>query len=277
MIISINYANDKFKNSQRLNSKMAKKMGADKTIEYNINSLPADFRRENEHLFSYSRGGGYWVWKPYIILDALNNANENDIVIYTDSGAAFVRPIRELVEIMNRDKQDVMCFCIDQIERKWCKKDALILMDCDKSEYLDTAQICSGYIFLRNNAFSRNIISQWLAFNKDPRVVTDEANTLGKPNYPEFIENRHDQTIWSLLCKKNGIQPYRDPSEFGMQDVENRFAADVLERSLYPQVIESHRNGQLKYAWQLAYRTDLFSRVMKIINNYLYRLRFRNE
>ena len=35
-------------------------------------------------------------------------------------------------------------------------------------------------------------------------------NQLGKENYEGFRENRHDQTVWSLLTKKKNIAPLKD-------------------------------------------------------------------
>lgn len=267
MVIAINYANEKFYNAQKLNSKQARKFGADKVIEYKEDSLPADFVNENSAIFSHSRGGGYWVWKPYIILNTMRNANDGDIIIYTDAGSAFVRPIKYLLDSMNSENTDVMCFCIDQIEKKWVKRDALVLMECDNVEFLNTAQICSGYIILRNNEKTRNLVTQFYEYCKDTRIVTDEPNVMGKENYPEFIENRHDQAVWSLLCKKNGIKPFRDPSEWGVD--YSKFPQDVLDRSNYPQVIESHRNPLFRYSFELAYNTNCFTKLIRKIYNIL--------
>ena len=44
-----------------------------------------------------------------------------------------------------------------------------------------------------------------LYYSQDKRIITDDPNTLGLSNYPEFIENRHDQTILSILTKKYGF------------------------------------------------------------------------
>ena len=34
---------------------------------------------------SYSKGYGYWVWKPYIIKEALSTINENDVLLYVEA------------------------------------------------------------------------------------------------------------------------------------------------------------------------------------------------
>jgi hypothetical protein len=115
---------------------------------------------------------------------------------------------------MDREHADIMVFCINQIERKWAKRDALILMDCDKDEFLDSLQICGGYIIVRKTVETCKFVDEYLYYVQDKRIVTDEPNVMGKENYSEFVEHRHDQTILSLLCKKHGIQPFRDPSQY---------------------------------------------------------------
>ena len=40
-------------------------------IIFNKNEIDADFQQNNENILSCSRGGGYWLWKPYIINETL--------------------------------------------------------------------------------------------------------------------------------------------------------------------------------------------------------------
>lgn len=214
-------------------------------------------------------GGGYWIWKPYVIKDALGKVEEGDYIVYTDAGSAFVQPMALLIDAMNKEQTDVMAFCIDQVEIKYSKRDALLLLDCDKHEIIYSAQICATYIILCKTERVCELIDQYLAYAQDKRIITDEPNVMGKDNYPEFIENRHDQTIWSLLCKKNGIKPFRDPSEWGID--YSLFTDEVNKRSPYPQVIESHRNAKLHYFFQLNYRRKwwygLFRRLISVLEH----------
>ena len=46
-----------------------------------------------------------------------------------------------------------------------------------------------------------NFIGEWLTYCKDPRIITDDKSIFG-PEDKEFKENRHDQTVLSLLSKK---------------------------------------------------------------------------
>ena len=67
----------------------------------------------------------------------------------------------------------------------------------------------------------------------------DSGRTLiRKPNHEGFVENRHDQTVLSLLSKKWNIDVYRDPAPYGL---DMKYPQDVLNRSPYMQVVDAHR------------------------------------
>ena len=56
-------------------------------------------------------------------------------------------------------------------------------------------------IYKKSN-ISENFVERLLNYSTDKRIITDDPNTQGLPNYQGFINNRHDQTILSLLTKK---------------------------------------------------------------------------
>ena len=45
-------------------------------------------------------------------------------------------------------------------------------------------------------------LEKLLNYSTDKRIITDDPNTQGLPNYPGFKSNRHDQTVLSILYKK---------------------------------------------------------------------------
>ena len=116
MVCAINYADERYRKTQKFNSKMAKKHGADKVIEYTEHDLSEEFKEKNKEIFRYSRGGGYWIWKPWIIKHTLKELEDEDYLVYTDAGSAFVRPIQLLIDVMKEQKTDLMAFCNDQLE-----------------------------------------------------------------------------------------------------------------------------------------------------------------
>lgn len=242
MILGINYANDRFMKAQKLNTwSMLHKGKVDKVIEYNPSMLSPEFVSKNQRVLSQKRGGGYWIWKPYILQQALNEINNNDYLFYCDSGAVVIDSVSKLVDALEESRQDVMTFELGP-EKLWSKRDAFIVMECDTPKFTETSQRLATYILIKKNENTEKLIEEFLHFATDFNIITDDPNTMGLPNYEGFIENRHDQTIWSLLTKKHGYLPFRDPSQFGLK---HKVGEDVVKRSNYPIIIDSHRNANL--------------------------------
>ncbi len=251
MILAINYGDERYRKSQEFNARQALKYGADKVIQYTKKDIPEDFWQKNREIAGKARGGGYWIWKPYIIKQALAQVNEGDYVVYTDAGSAFVNKLSLLLDAMKAQQTDIMVFCNNHYEREYSKRDAFILMDCDKPEIADTLQVCGGYIIVRKTEKSVEFINSYLHYVQDKRIVSDDENVMGLPNYDGFVENRHDQTVLSLLTKKSGIKPFCDPSQWGLP--RTQFPADMAARSTYPQMIDSHRLPDLHSVFRLTY------------------------
>lgn len=243
MIISITYGNEKYERAKKFNCKMALKYGADKAIAYGPEDISDEFKKKNEHIWNQARGGGYWIWKPYIIDKVMQEMGPEDYMIYTDAGAIFVNSVHYLIDAMEEEGTDFMVFSLTYPEKKYTKRDAFILMECDEPEYADTPQTLGGYIVLKKTDRTVKIIHEFLQYVQDERIITDIPNQMGMENYPEFVENRHDQSCLSLLCKKFGIKPFRDPSQYGNQ--EELFSEEVRNRSQYPQVLDSFRNPEI--------------------------------
>ena len=237
MVVCINYANERYEKAQSLNSITAKKVGkADKVISYHPEDIDPAFREEHKDILSLERGDGYWLWKPYFIYKTLSTLNEGDILVYSDSGSYYTNSVRHLIHTMNAEKLDIMPFTLTIPEYLYTKRDAFILMECDEPEYVNSFQRLASFQVIRKTDYSISFVKDWLNFACDARIITDAASTLGE-NYPGFIDNRHDQSIFSLLSKKYGLPGFRDPSQFG-----NKYDMD---NSPYPQIWFHHRNGNL--------------------------------
>jgi len=179
--------------------------------------------QKNKRILDQERGAGYWLWKPYIILDVLLRVEEGDIVIYSDSGAEVIADLEPLIDIC-KSKKGLVFFQVHNqdgtdggihLNRKWIKRDCFVLMGADREEYYTGGQVAgSPQLYMRNE---RNILflREWLSYCEDPRILTDKPNICGLENLPEFIDHRHDQAVVSILTRKYDIEIFRDPSQFG--------------------------------------------------------------
>ena len=94
MIYVLNFANELYNSQQQACTESAYRYGkVDKVIEYSEKDLPDSFFKDNPKITSYKRGFGLWLWKPYLILKAMDNLNDGDILFYVDSGITFINNI----------------------------------------------------------------------------------------------------------------------------------------------------------------------------------------
>lgn len=240
MIIAVNYADKKFLRAQKLNSRTARKWGADKVIEYGPQDIDEAFRRRNREILDAPRGGGYYLWKPYFYRKAYDELGEGDYLVYIDSGAVYVNKIQYLIECMEREKVPLMIFSLEQerIEKGNTKRDAFVLTGCDEAKYTDTPQSIGGYFICKKSPEVEAYLDEVLQYAQDIRIISDQPNVMGLPNYEEFTDHRHDQSVLSLMSKKYGFRRFRDPSQFGLV---NHYETEVERRSTYPQIVDSHR------------------------------------
>jgi hypothetical protein len=229
----VNYSDKSHHNSQKENSNSALKFGGfDNVFSFNLQDLGDEFITENKGIMSQARGAGYWMWKPFVIKKALEMMGDNDILMYSDSGISFIKNIDELIDIMDMTEEKLLLFELEDIHpnKRWTKRDCFILMGLDKEEYLNQNQLLASYILMRKNDFVLNFVDEWLTYAKDYRIITDSPNECGLPNYPEFMDHRHDQSILSLLGRKYNIKNIPDVSQYG------------IDRMITSQILNHHRN-----------------------------------
>lgn len=176
------------------------------------------FYRDHRALLDHKRGAGYWAWKPFIILSALQEASEGSEVVYWDVGRG--QPgAKRVGHALERSIEPVIRWCHEQgggilpgvpipehgPNRCWTKRDAFHFMGCDEVRYWEHPQVQATFGVWTRTAAALTIVGEWLAHATDPRVISDEPSTCGKPELPGFIEHRHDQSILTNLVVKHGL------------------------------------------------------------------------
>lgn len=277
--ILINYANDAFKKAQKLNSKTGIEVGGfDKVIEYGPKDIDKKFYEKNKHILTQLRGGGYWLWKPYIILKTLKrkDVKEGDYVFYADSGSYFINKIDYLINLSKKYNQDIIPFGTKDkkyLEKYWTKRDAFILMKLDDKKYIETRQIGATFILIKKSKKSKKFFREFLEYAQDERIITDMPSKLGK-NYPGFIENRHDQSIFSLLAKKYNLRAFRQP--FETDEKKGNLFPDR-----YPQIVvltrKNNRNLIEKIKYQRACSKNILDFIVRIIKISIQKILYKNK
>ena len=265
VITVINYSDERFEKARKYNSKSAIDYGqADNVIEYSPNNLPDEYIARFSYLDTRNNRitGRYGLWRPYIVLDAFKKIKEDDYLCYSDAGLYFINSIRLLVRRMEEESKDIMVFGLPFVEKQWTKGDVFEYFEANNTEIKDSPQIMSTIFLAKKNNNTIHFFENFkLAAENAPSLFTDEKNQGSIPNDPIFIENRHNQSVFSVLCKKNKIEVFRDPSEYGVKPMlykyllpKAQFIKVSYKNSDYPQIIVHHRSKEIRkdvllFAW----------------------------
>jgi hypothetical protein len=252
MKLLVNFATPNFLKAQQFNSKTGVQVGSfDEVFCTNPELFDAQFKLNHKTILEQSRGGGYWLWKPYFILNALSKLSDGDLLMYSDSASHFIHSAAPLLELPKRFGQDVIPFELELFESAWTKRDTFVYMDLDQEGFEKTRQFLASFIVIQKSVFSVHFIEEYLHYCTNINILTDLDNICGLPNYPDFVCHRHDQSVFSLLCKKYCLQGFRDPSQWG-----NGRTAEY-PNSDYPQIVEHTRQKSPKQA-KLSYKIKSF-------------------
>ena len=163
-----------------------------------------NFYKNNYKLLDDKRGAGWWLWKPYVILDAIEQVDEGDIVVYCDCGDMFSPGLIPYLE-QNIGKDDLSLLLLGgHPNRQYTKKDCFIGMDCDEEDYWNSTQLEAGFMVWKACAQSARIVNDWLKYCLDFDILNDEPSTKGEESF-DFKEHRHDQSILTNLAIKEGL------------------------------------------------------------------------
>ncbi len=215
-VVLTNLSNALYKSSRLRLNESAKQFGISEIKSYDFEDIKCTpFYTNNKKILDQPKAMGYWLWKPYIILEAIKDLSEGDIVIYSDCGIEIVRELDPLIRICS-EQQPILLFANGNfLNAIWTKRDCFILMDCDNKSYWYDLQCDAAFILFRKSASSIQFLEEWLRCSTDERILVDLPNTCGKKNLPGFIEHRRDQSILSLLAHKFQIPLFRMPTQFG--------------------------------------------------------------
>lgn len=188
---------------------------------YNEHILEEEFKSYYKEKLVPSRGFGYWVWKPQVLLQTLEKMDNGDILHYSDAGCHLnkhgIKRLKEYFEIANSSPTGILAFqskepidknltkAVDLPEKHWTKGDILDYFKVRNNKNIcESEQIGAGILFIKKTPESISILRKFLQTYYDDFSLADDTPSRS-PNFEGFIENRHDQSIFSIIAKLNGV------------------------------------------------------------------------
>jgi hypothetical protein len=138
-------------------------------------------------------GFGYWSWKPFFVLRALERIEEGAHLYYLDAGCELSPLGTARMQVLDGILADHggLFFELPFLERDWTKPSLLARYRDVRG---DTRQIQATWFGIRNSSTTRELLREWwnACSQDDFRALRDEPGA----------RHRHDQSVLSCLVKQ---------------------------------------------------------------------------
>ena len=199
------------------------------------------WNNHGQFILGNSRGFGHWIWKPYLIKQIIDKANKGDIIVYCDSGNEFdVRKRNQIKELIEKTKKEQLIATYPSETRtpylddiRWNKQEVISYFNLSfDSPILYTNQLQANPILICKNDFTTAFIYEWYKICSENYHLIDDSITV--PQHKEYIQNRHDQSVFSLLAKQYNL-------------ISTTVARDVIETNRNRSGYSEFEEGSNKY------------------------------
>jgi hypothetical protein len=223
----ISFADSRYlKTLERVKSQAADMAVYDNIITYTEEDLDPDFKLKIGAWLraKRTRGYGFWSWKPQIILQTLEKMEDGDLLQYIDAGCHLnIKGRKRLLEyflMVEQSEKGILIFenkkpelpliydgrpLFEWNESMWCKGDLIEYLGVrGRDDILKSPVRGAGIIFMRKDEYVEKFIEHWRSIIYADFDLINDAPSLS-PNEPDFVDHRHDQSIFSILSKLEGI------------------------------------------------------------------------
>lgn len=233
-----------FEKYQKINEYTAKIIGgANNVFKYTFKDIPEDYIKKHRNIFSYGRGAGLWLWKPYLVTRTLEIINEGDWLFYNDAACFFVGRIKSLVDFAEKKNKSMLMFELPLLNRQFCKRECYEYLGIkDNGEN----QVVGTYFLIKKTPDTVKIMKEWLSLCEREELISPNRMRLDIDEFPDFFSHREDQSLLSLICLKYGISLHKECSNFAIFPYEYCYKEFVYNPHIYPDdsygvILISHR------------------------------------
>lgn len=213
------FGNDDFKYKSLLLKREAESCGwFDEVIAHTPESISDFLNQHQDFVRENKKGYGYWIWKPYIVLDLLNRIDDGDCVFYMDSGGSIIDHKKyrfdEYLNVLNKSERPIIAFGEQSpyMEKQFQKMTVLKQFGLDRNEdFLNSGHIEANVFICKKTEFTVRFFQEWLSLMVHNNYsLVHEHDDLEQLDC--FIGTRHDQSLFSILCKIHqvNIMPITD-------------------------------------------------------------------
>ena len=211
-------------------------------------------------LFLGGKGGGHWLWKPYIIYQTLTSLRENDLLVYADAGCTVNDSEKWNEYFALAEDHNMLLFQYKSDHdygwkkfnpefsdspkiKHWAKKSLTDhFSNYNLDEILKKNKILAGFLVIKNTPESRAVIYEWLAtMLYFPHLVVGPLLHEVPTQTEDFAKHRHDQSVFSIIAR---IYEQHGTLKIIDEDFETENAGQAL-RAARRRVAAKTRNSSL--------------------------------
>lgn len=175
----------------------------DEVTVFSPEDIDPAFSAHFEDTLNYRKGGGFWIWKPYFVKRVLESLEENDILIYCDAGCMInskgEKRFKEYIELLKQSETGCISFELPHKEIEYTKQEVFDYFKTSAA-VIRSNQLVGGVLLLRKCPHTILLVDKWYGtLYENPLLFTDDKNE--NIQHKEFIDHRHDQSIFSVLRK----------------------------------------------------------------------------
>ncbi len=205
MIHLITYGDHRYNASKRRLRHQAVSTGWFNSVTvYGPKKLDEDFRKKFADILKCRKGGGYWIWKSHIIQKKLQEIDDGDILIYLDAGCSInpygKKRLDQYVKMLNKSDTGIISFEIIYQEKKWTVKEIFQYFNLNiDGKIANSRQINGGVRIMKK---CKNVVDM---INLESKALYDNSllftDHYSRKQRPGFRDNRHDQSVFSVIRK----------------------------------------------------------------------------
>jgi hypothetical protein len=179
----------------------------DEVTVFTPDDFDIEFAAKMKKTLTLTKGGGFWLWKPYFIKKILDSLDDGDLLIYCGANC-IVNPIGKprfdgYIDRLAGCRTGALAFELPHTESEYTKLEVFQHFNTSE-EVIRSKQLMATIIMLRKCEHTSLLVDEWLdTACAHPFLFTDELRTL--PQDKDFIAHRYDQSIFSVLRKMHGV------------------------------------------------------------------------
>ena len=158
----------------------------------------------------------------------MEKLNNGDILLYLDAGCEIdIRKKDKIKYYLKKVKKDkiIGTYLPSHPEKCWTKRDLSHKIKATEED-LNSPQRPGGLVLLYVCYQTRKLVNEWSEIAQNHNLLSSEPSKL--KNDPCFKDNRHDQSIFSLLTKKYNLYS-KESLEDAFEILRNRNGNSLLK------------------------------------------------